>query len=161
MGEIFVEEYTRVLSFLVEEMGFAQPLLETQGLVAEIVYVKDGLALELVLDIRDFVVSEYLSKWSEASQPGIWKISKKGKTVRTLLYDFSHPLESQDSELKECRQRWTELDKQYRRALQNRESQAVRKQLQMWAEYLALLLRKYGREIFARARERFGLPPEP
>jgi len=156
VAQVFQEVYQERLHFLVKEMGF-QTILSSDG--TSLAYLQNDLAIEFSLDYRDRVVGLYLSFWPEARKRGVWQIGKGGRLVRASIWEFSESHEREDNALQQYRARWKNRGKKSRRFYNDPDT--LREQFEEDAEYYALLLRKYGREIFARARERFGLPPEP
>jgi hypothetical protein len=87
--DIFFEEYTASLNFLVTDGSYEPPLIDRQSTWGSIIYkVSDlDIALELSLDARDFVVSTYIILFSEASKPEVGYVSL-GKVVRLFLGKF-------------------------------------------------------------------------
>ncbi len=86
-AQVFFEECSRSLGFLVDERGWHEVQRERTSVSAEVVYLKQGIALEVVLDWRDFDISAYISLWERAQ--GVWRVDKSGDIVRRRLEEIA------------------------------------------------------------------------
>ncbi|GBC91984.1 hypothetical protein HRbin15_00445 [bacterium HR15] len=153
--QIFLDEYPAHLDFLVAEQVCDEPWIQTSPTTGMILYKVRGVdvALELSLDVRDAVVTAYISLFSEAVKPDVGRVSG-GRVVRLLLWDILPVLAQQIPDLAEDFQQWKATWKQYYnrvyrflKALREPEPEVVRDLFRADAQHLALIMRRYGSSV--------------
>jgi len=156
LKQTFVATYTEALEFL-NQLGWQGPFVISDGFVIR--WIRGCLALEVLMDSRDWAIVEYLVCLPAADEPGVWAVSQAGKPVRMPLMEFLTERERSDEALQRY---WAELRAVFRGRNRREKlqkmytvegfSEVCTKQ----SELAAAVLRKYGSSIFARARELFG-----
>ena len=163
--DIFFEEYTASLNFLVTDGSYEPPLIDRQSTWGSIIYkVSDlDIALELSLDARDFVVSTYIILFSEASKPEVGYVSL-GKVVRLFLEEVLERLIAKFPSVQEDLKQWrVSVERHHKRVrrslkmLKMPEAEVVRELFRTDAQWVAHFLRQYREEIIRYARNYWGL----
>lgn len=153
IGKQFQKEFRKRLAFLMTTHDFREAVLSDGEMTYRILFFSQDIALMFELEVREHVIFDMVLYRQNGMLPEYPYRDASGNNlayyVPELIFDFlstdpdfAQLTVKRDRRRKEW-QRWTE------------------KYLMEEAEYYETLFRKYGREIFARAREQFGLPPEP
>ena len=81
----FLRECDRAFGFLVEEFDFHKELSTAEPGLTRVDYVKDGVAVECVLEARDLDVSVKIVRCSHGQLPTAFRIDETGVLVREYL----------------------------------------------------------------------------
>jgi hypothetical protein len=163
--DIFLEEYSAQLNFLETDGSYELPLVERSSTWGSTTYkVRDlDVALELSLDARDFVVSTYISLFSETSKPEVGYVSH-GKVVRLFLEEVLERLIAKFPSVQEELKQWkASVERHHKRvrrslkALKMPDAEVVRELFRTDAQWVAHFLRQYREEIIQYARNYWGL----
>jgi len=163
--EIFLEEYTAQLNFLVTEGFCRSPLVEGQSTWSSITYkvVDLDVAFEISLDARDFIVSTYITLFTEARRPSVFYVSQ-GRVIRLFLGEILKQLGTQLPSVQEELKQWkADTEKYFKRidrflrALKMPDTEVVRGLFRTDAQWVAYFLRQYREEIIQYARNYWGL----
>ena len=163
--EIFLEEYTAQMNCLVTEGFCESPLVDGQSTWSSITYkVADlDVAFEISLDARDFIVSTYITLFTEAKRPGVFYVSQ-GRVIRLFLGEILKQLGTQIPSVQEELKQWkADTGKHFKRidrslrALKMPDTKAVRELFRTDAQWVAQFLRQYREEIIRYARNYWGL----
>lgn len=136
---LFYEEYLKAFSFL-EEEGFTRVQVD-EGLVQKLVYTRGCESIVVSLDVRDIAIACFIT------------IGGRGLPGK-FLSDLLTREEQTDAEIQALREKLRYLlsRKVYREIVLKRSESLVRELIRTEAEIYAVILRKYGRVIMARAR---------
>jgi hypothetical protein len=153
--EIFFEECSAALGFLVEERGWRE-VQRRASLASKVVYLKDEIALEIVLDWRDFDISAYVSLWELAQDA--WRVDESGRLVREMLDFIADRSWYLSEEVKALRV----PAKLVNQASRTRDLELCRLWFRSELRVLGVILRDWEAEIIARARQKLGVivPPD-
>lgn len=154
-AEVFFEECATALAFLVSERGWREVQREHSSLVARVAYLKHEIALEVVLDWRDFDISAYVSLWERAQN--VWRVDESGRVVRVLLDLIA---DRSWFVCEECRALWLPA-KVVKQAMETRDLDLCRLWFRSELGKLGIVLRDWEEEILTRARTRLGAPANP
>ncbi len=146
---LFEQEFANLLHFLEEEWGFTRHPSEWDKFWISLIYTKDDLAIEFYFDARELTVDDMIYRWSRREQ--------QFEESAGILEFITHLSPRMNSEI---RNRVKVLENLRWRALKRYEMDLIREWLHQKAELYHLWLRGGGTDLIARARERFGLPPE-
>lgn len=151
-AQVFFEECDAALGFLVNERGWREVQREHTSVSAEVVYLKQEIALEVVLDWRDFDISAYVSLWERARAEGVWQVDETGRVVRVLLVAVAEESWFRSEDVKALRQ----SAKLVRQAMRTRDLDLCRLWFRSELSVLGKVLGGHEEEILASAQRYFA-----
>lgn len=151
-AQVFFEECSRLLGFLVNERGWREVKRESNSVIAQLVYLKQEIALEVVLDWRDFDISAYVALWERAQ--AVWRVDESGHIVRRMLEEIADRSWFVREEVRQLYMP-TKLVKQ---AQKTRDLGLCRQWFRSQLSVLGKIIYDWEEEILARARTYLGIP---
>lgn len=152
----FMEAYEQAFKAVATSLRLDPPRKICEE-AALLVYQGRDLAVVVKMVRDDLSLSFFLTR---PEPHGVWHgLATERITPSNLLTPKEWNI--WQSTLESCNPNWRDvLNEEFQRLLQERDVEAVQRHFQYNAGKDALLLSKFGSEIFMRARNRLGLPPE-
>jgi len=153
--QTLVATYTKALEFLAQS-GWQGPFVVNDGFALR--WIRGCLALEVLMDPRDWAIGEYLCCLPDADEPGVWAVNQAGKTVRVYLMNLLTEQEQSDEEVQLC---WTEYKSLFRGRSRKETLErmytvsGLSEVCKRRSELVGTVLRKYGCAIFNRGHQMF------
>lgn len=151
VGKQFQREFHKRLAFLVTEYGFQETVFVEESMSDRMLFLSQDIALMLELEVREYIIFAMVLCRQEGRLPEHPYRDKNGSMLAYYVTELVPDFLSSDPDLVRLTSKRSNRRKEWQ--------QWTEKCLAEEGEYYETLFRRYGREIFARARERFGLPP--
>lgn len=151
-AQVFFEECDAALGFLINERGWREVQRESTSVSAKVVYLKQEIALEVVLDWRDFDISAYVSLWDRARVAGVWQVDETERVVRELLQSVVGRSRFLSEEVQSLRL----PSKLMKRAIETRDLDLCRQWFRSELSVLGKVLGNHEEEVLTSAQRYFA-----